>query len=60
MMDRNAVILLATFVIATVATYYCIALSSAVDTTPLINIAYTGFSIICGFGATAIVANVID
>lgn len=59
-MDRNSIVLLATFVISTVATYVYIALSSAVDTAPIMNIAYLGFSLICGFGATAIVAEVVD
>lgn len=59
-MDRNSIILLATFVSSTVATYVYIVLSSAVDITPIMIIAYLGFSLICGFGATAIVAEVID
>jgi hypothetical protein len=59
-MDRNSIILLATFVISTVATYVYIVLSSAADTAPIMNITYLGFSLICGFGATAIVAEVVD
>jgi len=59
-MDRNAKILLATFVIATVATFYYIMLPSEVDTTLFTNITHMGFAIICGFGTTAIVAEVID
>jgi hypothetical protein len=59
-MDRNAKILLATFIITTVATNYYITLPSALGKALFINITYIGFSIICGFGATAIVAEAID
>ena len=59
-MDRNAIILFLAFIITTIATYFYITLSSEVDTTPFVNIAYLGFAIICGFGATAIIVEVIE
>ena len=59
-MDRNAIILLVAFVITTLATYFYVTLSTAIDTTPFAIMAYLGFSIICGFAATAIVAEIIE
>jgi hypothetical protein len=59
-MDRNAKILLATFIITTGATYYYITLPSVSGTGLFITFTYIVFSIICGFGATAIVAEAIE
>jgi hypothetical protein len=59
-MDRNGKILLATFIVTSVVTYYYITLPSASGTGLFITFTYIVFSIICGFGATAIVAEAID
>ena len=59
-MDRNAIILFLAYIITTLVTYFYITLSSEVDITPFVNIPYLGFAIICGFGATALIVEIIE